>query len=62
MLLAMGGGSKMRAFGGMGRGVAEESEKEEQARGGGKVAAKTACGGLLMLGTALGVKERGGMR
>ncbi len=60
MLLATGGGSKARAFGGMGRGVAEDSEKEGRARGGGKVAAGTASGGKLALGTAPGVGEREG--
>ncbi len=56
MLLATGDGSQARVFGGMGRGVAEDSEKEERAWGGGKVAAGTACGGMLMLGTAPGAE------
>lgn len=62
MLLATGGGSKVRAFGGMGRGMVEDREKEERAWGGGKVSAGTACGGMLVLETALGAEEKGGKR
>ncbi len=57
-----GGGFKARAFGGMGRGMAEDSEKEERAGGGGKVAAGTASRGMLTLGTAPGAGEREGKR
>ncbi len=45
-----GGGSKARAFGGMGRGMAEDGGKEGRARGGEKVAAGAAIGGMLVLG------------
>lgn len=56
ILQATGGGSRERAFKGVGRGVAEERENEERAEGGGKVAAGTASGGTLTLGTVPGME------
>ncbi len=52
LLATGGGGSKARAFGGMGRGMAEDGGKEGRARGGEKVAAGAAIGGMLVLGKA----------
>ncbi len=45
-------GSKARVFGGMGRGMAEDGVKEGRGRGGEKVAAGAAIGGMLALGKA----------
>ncbi len=50
MELATGAGSSAGAFGGMGRGVAEESENGPQAEGGGKVAVGAGSGCVLVLG------------
>ncbi len=50
MELATGAGSSAGAFGGMGRGVAEESENGPRAEGGGKVTVGAVTGCVLVLG------------
>ncbi len=61
MELATGAGSSAGAFGGMGRGMAEESENGPWAEGGGKVTLGQVAAACLCLGKR-GKQKRGGGR
>ncbi len=56
MELATGAGSSASAFGGMGRGLAEESENGPRAEGGGKVTAGAGSGCMLVFGKSRGAE------